>query len=175
MRVAPVVVMGVSASGKSALARALAAATGLAFCDADDLHPAENIAKMAAAQPLDDADRAPWLDRCAAVLAPGGVVLACSALRRAYRDRLRLAAPDLRLLHLDAPPALTAARIAARRGHFMPPGLLASQYATLEPPAPDEAARLDASLAPADLRAAALAALSGGWSGRWSRPAPEPR
>ncbi|WP_245749389.1 gluconokinase [Gemmobacter aquatilis] len=154
-----VVVMGVSGCGKSTLGRVLASALGARFVDADDLHPAENIAKMAAGQPLDDADRVPWLDRCAAALAAGPVVLACSALKRRYRDRLRVAAPDLRLIHLAAPQTLLAGRLVARTGHFMPAGLLASQFAALEVPDGEGALVLDA-MAPLEAQlATALRAL----------------
>ncbi len=155
------VVMGVSGCGKTTVGALLAARLGAAFVDADALHPAGNVAKMAAGQPLTDADRWPWLDLAAAALrdrAP--VVMACSALRRAYRDRLR-AAGGVCFLHLAAPQPVIAARMATRHGHFMPPSLLASQYATLEPPGPEEALELDARLSPKALVDAALAALAG--------------
>lgn len=131
-------VMGVSGSGKSSFGAALAEALALPFADADAFHPAANIAKMQAGTPLTDADRWPWLDALGAWLAARPGVVACSALRRAYRDRLRQAAPGLRLLYLEGAPALIAARQAARPGHFMPQSLMASQFATLEPPGPDE-------------------------------------
>lgn len=134
----PVVVMGVSGSGKTTVGAALAGALGLPFVDGDALHPAANVAKMAAGIPLDDADRAPWLDAVGAVLAAGPVVVACSALKRIYRDRLRAAAPALELVFLDGSRELLASRMAARPGHFMPASLLDSQLATLERPAPDE-------------------------------------
>lgn len=134
----PVVVMGVSGSGKSTVGAALADALGLRFVDGDALHSAANVAKMAAGIPLDDADRAPWLDAIGAVLADGPVVVACSALKRAYRNRLRAAAPGLQLVFLDGSPALLASRMTSRPGHFMPTSLLDSQLATLERPAPDE-------------------------------------
>jgi gluconokinase len=134
----PVVVMGVSGSGKSTVGAALADALGIPFVDGDALHPAANVAKMAAGIPLDDADRAPWLDAIGALLARGPVVVACSALKRAYRDRLRAAAPSLVLVFLDGSRELLADRMAARPGHFMPPALLDSQLATLERPALDE-------------------------------------
>jgi len=136
--VRPVVVMGVSGSGKTAVGAALAEALGLRFVDGDALHPAANVAKMAAGIPLDDADRAPWLDAIGAVLAGGQVVVACSALKRAYRDRLRAAAPGLQLVFLDGSPVLLESRMTARPGHFMPASLLGSQLATLERPGPDE-------------------------------------
>ena len=134
----PVVVMGVSGSGKTTVGAALADALGLPFVDGDALHPAANVAKMAAGIPLDDADRAPWLDAVGAVLAAGPVVVACSALKRAYRDRLRAAAPGLELVFLDGSRELLASRMTARPGHFMPASLLDSQLATLERPDPDE-------------------------------------
>ena len=134
----PVVVMGVSGSGKTTVGAALADALGLPFVDGDALHPAANVAKMAAGIPLDDADRAPWLDAVGAVLAAGPVVVACSALRRVYRDRLRAAAPGLLLVFLDGSREVLAQRMAGRPGHFMPASLLDSQLATLERPDPDE-------------------------------------
>lgn len=136
-----ILVMGVSGSGKSTLGAALASALGGRFIDADDLHPAGNVAHMAAGKPLNDAMRWPWLDACGAALAEtkGDAVLGCSALKRSYRDRLRAAVPGLILVYPDAPRALVEARMQARKGHFMPPALLDSQYATLEPPQEDEA------------------------------------
>ncbi|MDO9456579.1 gluconokinase [Nocardioides sp.] len=135
-----VVVAGVSGSGKSTVGEALAARLGVAFCDGDDLHPPANVAKMRAGTPLTDADRWPWLDDIGAWLArDAGGVVACSALRRAYRDRLRSAVPGLDVLLLDGDPGLIRARQAARGQHFMPTSLLDSQLATFEPLAPDEA------------------------------------
>ena len=159
-----VVVMGVSGCGKSTLAAGLAQALDARFVDADDLHPAANVARMARGEALTDADRAPWLDRVAQVLADGApVVVACSALKRAYRDRLR-AAGGVRFLYLAVPRAELAARMQARKGHFMPPTLLDSQLATLEVPGPDEAVTLDGTQPPAQVLAAALAAVSGRFS-----------
>lgn len=136
-----VVVMGVSGSGKTTVGTALAERLGVPYAEADDFHPPENVAKMASGVPLDDEDRRPWLDAIAAWLAErgerGGVVT-CSALRRRYRDRLRRAAPEVFFLHLDGSPELIAERLAARRGHFMPPELLRSQFETLEPLEPGE-------------------------------------
>ncbi|HEU0207106.1 MAG TPA: gluconokinase [Pseudolysinimonas sp.] len=134
----PVVVMGVSGSGKTTVGAALADALGLPFVDGDALHPEANVAKMAAGIPLDDADRAPWLDAVGRVLAAAPVVVACSALKRVYRDRLRAAAPALQLVFLDGSRELLASRMAARPAHFMPTALLDSQLATLERPGPDE-------------------------------------
>ena len=136
-----VVLMGVAGSGKSTIASRLAARLGWDEIDGDDLHPAANIAKMAAGHPLDDADRAPWLDRVAAWidehLASGrSGVITCSALRRSYRDRLRRDGVDLVLLTAD--PATLAMRLRTRPEHFMGSGMLASQLATFEPPDADE-------------------------------------
>jgi gluconokinase len=134
-----VVVMGPSGSGKTAIGVALAVQLGTPFVDADDLHPAANIAKMAAGAPLDDADRMPWLDVVgrAAAQAPG-IVIACSALARRYRDRLRAAAGDLVFVELRVPAEELQRRMRTRE-HFMPASLLASQLAVLEPLGADEA------------------------------------
>ena len=134
-----VVVMGVTGCGKSTVGAALGERLGWRFLDADDFHPPANVAKMAAGIPLTDDDRWPWLDRIAdelaSVLARGGnAVLACSALKAAYRDRLARAG-DVRFVHLRGNLATIAARLAVRKHRYMPASLLASQYATLEPPA----------------------------------------
>jgi gluconokinase len=136
-----VVVMGVSGSGKSTVGAALAQRLRVPFADADDLHPTANIAKMSAGVPLDDDDRYPWLEAIGEWLArheDGGGVISCSALKRRYRDQLRRHAPGLELVHLHGGREVIARRQAARPGHFMPASLLASQFATLEPLAPDE-------------------------------------
>ena len=135
-----VLVMGVSGSGKSSVGVALAECLGVPFLEGDSLHPAANVAKMAAGLPLDDADRMPWLAAIATWMEgrTDGVV-ACSALKRAYRDRLREAAPGMRIVALLPPPDVLAERLGHRRGHFMPGSLLASQLATLEVPGDDEA------------------------------------
>ena len=138
-----VVVMGVSGSGKTTLGRALARELGAEFLEGDRFHPEANVAKMSRGEPLSDADRWPWLDRLAEELARvrkagGNAVLACSALKRAYRDHLRKGAPELRLLFLKGDKALIQERLRARTQHFMPPGLLDSQFASLEEPGPDE-------------------------------------
>ena len=137
------VVMGVSGSGKSTVAAMIAGRTGCALAEGDDFHTAASIARMAAGRPLDDMVRAPWLAAIAAWLAECATrgecaVVSCSALRRAYRDVLRGAGRDVWMVHLAGPYELVAQRLATRRGHFMPRELLASQYATLEPLAPDE-------------------------------------
>lgn len=139
-----VVVMGVSGSGKSTIARRLADALGWDFLEGDALHPPANRAKMRAGVPLEDADRWPWLDAIAAwmtqQLAAGrSGVVACSALRRVYRERLRRAGPGVRFVYLQVAHDELARRMRGRR-HFMPPALLGSQLATLEEPASDEPA-----------------------------------
>ena len=138
------VVMGVSGCGKSEVGRALAAALQLPFLEGDAFHSAANVAKMAAGIALDDADRADWLLRlqseiAAACVRGEGLVLACSALKRRYRDLLRAADPALRFAHLAGPRALIAARMQARTAHYMPPSLLDSQLRDLEPLGTDEA------------------------------------
>jgi len=137
----PIVVMGVSGCGKSTVGAALAAALHVDFEDGDDLHPPSNVAKMAAGQPLDDADRAPWLDAVGTWLGEhrSGGVIACSALKRTYRDVLRAHATDAAFLYLDCDADLIEQRVSHRPGHFMPASLVASQLATLEPLQPDEA------------------------------------
>jgi gluconokinase len=137
--------MGVSGAGKTVVGTRLAQALGVAFLEGDDLHPAENVRRMAQGIPLTDRDRRGWLDAIARHLAQArrshtGLVVSCSALKRAYRDVLRAADPDLRFVHLTGDPALIAQRMSHRAGHFMPPALLESQLATLEVPAPDERA-----------------------------------
>lgn len=134
-----VVLMGVSGSGKSTVGGALASALGWPLIDADDLHPPENVAKMAAGIPLTDDDRWPWLDRVVdelrrASAGGGNVVVACSALKQRYRDRLARAG-DVRFVHLRGDRETIAARLASRRHRYMPATLLASQFATLEVPA----------------------------------------
>ena len=137
------VVMGVSGCGKSAVGSLLASALGVPYVEGDELHPPENVAKMAAGIPLDDADRAGWLaalrQRIATARAHGsGLVVSCSALKRSYRDLLRDGDPALRFAHLDGPRELLERRM-QRPGHFMPASLLDSQLRTLQPLQPDEA------------------------------------
>lgn len=139
----PLVVMGVSGSGKSTVAAALAGALDGIYLDADDFHPPANVAKMAAGVPLADEDRMPWLEvvgeTVVAQTARGRLaVVACSALRRRYRDALRTAAGDLFFVQLDGTPELLAERLGGRTDHFMPPDLLRSQLDTLEPLESDE-------------------------------------
>lgn len=135
------VVMGVSGCGKSSIGAALATAIGGQFIDGDDLHPQANIAKMASGLPLNDDDRAPWLVRVGQALRGknGGIVIGCSALKRRYRDTIRAEADQpVVFLFLSGSQQVLATRMAARAGHFMPPSLLDSQLAALEPPMPDE-------------------------------------
>lgn len=139
------VVMGTAGAGKTAVGTAVAAALGVRFIEGDAFHPAANREKMAAGVPLTDDDRAGWLQALAAELraaraAGQGVVLACSALRRTYRDVLRGGDDRVRFVFLDASRTVLEDRMAARTGHFMPVSLLDSQLATLEPPAADEGA-----------------------------------
>ena len=137
------VVMGVSGSGKSTVADHLARRLGWRFEDGDKFHPASNVAKMSAGHPLTDEDRWPWLqaiaDEIDRVAAAGErAVVACSALKRVYRDILVHGRDDVRIVLLDGTEALIADRLAARKGHFMPPGLLTSQFKTLERPEASE-------------------------------------
>ena len=137
-----VIVMGVSGCGKTTIGRALARELKVEFLDADDFHPPANVAKMAAGAALTDDDRWPWLDAIAAAMREQalhgrGAVIACSALKEAYRQRLRRGvdgATETRVVYLKGDPATIAPRLAARSGHFMPASLLASQFATLEEP-----------------------------------------
>lgn len=127
--------MGVSGSGKTAVGAALAARLGATFKDADDLHPLPNVEKMTAGVPLTDEDRWPWLRLVGAELAaehPHGIVVACSALKRAYRDAICAAAPSTRFILLEVDPSLLKERLVQRPGHFMPVSLLTSQLETLE-------------------------------------------
>lgn len=150
--------MGVSGSGKSTVGEALASALGWRFLDADEFHPPANVAKMRAGTPLTDEDREPWLARIAgelrAILARGeSAVLACSALREVYRDRIA-SAGDVRFVYLAGEQATIAARLASRQHRYMPPTLLASQFATLEEPA--DALRIDIRLDVAEQVAAII-------------------
>jgi gluconokinase len=138
-----IVVMGVSGAGKSTVGLPLATRLGLPFADADDFHPPPNVARMAAGHPLSDADRLPWLHAvgkwiAAQDRAAGGGVVACSALKRSYRDVLRAHSSTTWFLHLAGTRQTLAARMGQRTSHFMPPSLLDSQLADLEPLDPDE-------------------------------------
>ena len=148
------VVMGVSGSGKSTVGAALANYFAIPFLEGDAYHPADNVSKMTAGIPLDDEDRAGWLDALAGEIGMArsqgrGLVLSCSALKRRYRDLLRVADPALRFVHLAGPRELIAERMHGRPGHYMPPSLLDSQLSILEPLQADEAGlTLDIALAP---------------------------
>ncbi|MHA6646228.1 gluconokinase [Mesorhizobium sp. A623] len=138
-----IVVMGVSGCGKSTIGTDIATRLGWPFDEGDRFHLPASIEKMSAGIPLEDADRWPWLEKLAGFIgehqsAGRSSILACSSLKRAYRDLLRTGAPRVRFLHLDGDRAVLQARLDARKGHFFPPDLLASQYATLEPLGPDE-------------------------------------
>jgi len=133
--------MGVSGSGKSSVGAALAQRLRVPYADGDDFHPEANVAKMSLGQSLDDHDRYPWLEAVGAWLGkhPDGGVIACSALRRKYRDQLRHHSDGLRFLQLEGGRDVIERRQASRPGHFMPASLLTAQFATLEPLEPDEA------------------------------------
>jgi beta-N-acetylhexosaminidase len=171
-----IVVMGVSGCGKTTIGDLVARQLGVPFLDGDSLHPVENVAKMAAGTPLTDEDRWPWLATVGAELAAAGnrgLVLACSALRRSYRDAIRAQAPDTVFLHLHGSKDVLAARIEGRSGHFMPPALLESQLATLEPLEADEAGVVVDVAEPVDaVVTAALAGISGAVAGGIAPPVP---
>lgn len=160
-----IVVMGVSGCGKTVVGELLADTLGVPFRDADHFHPPENVERMRSGRPLDDAARGPWLDRLArliddAVRDGSGLVLACSALKRAYRDRLGAARPGVRLVFLDGDESLIRERIEQRTGHYMPASLLASQCALLERPTAEERPiTIDVASPPESLAAAIVAAL----------------
>lgn len=149
-----IIVMGVAAAGKTTVGRLLAEQLGWAFFDADDFHPKGNIDKMRAGQPLTDVDRAPWLAALRVLIADclrrdRPAVLACSALKAAYRARLRVDPRRVFFVFLTADVELLKARLATRRGHFLPATLLDSQLADLE--APHDGIRVDAALPPPDV------------------------
>lgn len=135
-----IVVMGVAGCGKTVVGRAIAGRLGSTFADADDLHSDENVTKMASGLALDDRDREEWLGLVGRWLAqhPDGSVMACSALRRRYRDTVRDEAPDTVFVHLQVDPDVVEARVNARSEHFMPASLIASQFQALEPLEVDE-------------------------------------
>ncbi len=133
------VLMGVAGSGKTSVGTALSAVTSIPYCDGDDLHPAANVAKMSRGEPLTDQDRWPWLAQVGQTLSRGLLIIGCSALKRNYRDLIAAEAhAQVTFIHLSGSRDLIASRMNARTGHFMPPILLDSQFAALEPPAPDE-------------------------------------
>jgi gluconokinase len=140
-----IVIMGVAGCGKSSVGEALSVRLGIPYRDGDDLHTPAAVEKMRAGIPLTDDDRWPWLDRVAETLAAEApVIVGCSALKRAYRDRIRAGARGpVNFVHLSGSRDLIAARMAARTGHYMPTSLLDSQFAALEPPGPDEAITVD--------------------------------
>jgi gluconokinase len=157
----PVVVMGVTGCGKSVVGSAIAGRLHATFLEGDRFHPPENIGLMSRGTPLNDANRAGWLDLIGAELARTAnagrrVVAGCSALKRAYRDRLRARNPDLLFVFLEIDRETAYSRVAARKGHFMPASLVTSQFADLEPPGADEnAITLDARRSVAELVASA--------------------
>ncbi len=156
--------MGVTSTGKTTVGRLLAERTGWRFAEGDAYHPAANVAKMRSGIPLEDEDRWPWLAAIARDIAAWrrageSAIVTCSALKRAYREVLRRAGP-LRFVHLTGDPELLAARIAARRGHYMPPSLLPSQLATLEPPESEpDVVTFDVAPPPAEIASAILSRL----------------
>ena len=160
-----VILMGVAGSGKTTVGRRLADELGWPFCEGDDLHPAANVAKMARGEPLTDEDRRPWLEalraRIAATLDAGSnLVVACSALKAAYRRTLAVAGAGparVRFVYLALDPAVAAERVARRQGHFMKASMVGSQFAALETPAPEEALTVDAA-APLDALVARIRA-----------------
>ena len=159
-----VIVMGVAGSGKSTIGALLASRHGGVFHDADDFHPAANIAKMASGTPLDDTDRAPWLARLREEVidaTPAGnfSVLACSALKRVYRQQLGVGSDGVVLVYLKGDAATLADRLGGRRGHYMKAGMLASQLATLEEPQPDEGFTVKIDSSPEEVVSAIEAAL----------------
>ncbi|MGW1066071.1 gluconokinase [Streptomyces aureus] len=158
-----VVVMGVAGTGKTTIGPLLGARLGVPYAEGDDFHPPANIAKMSAGTPLTDEDRWPWLDSIghwAHDRAGLGGVVSSSALKRAYRDRLRAAAPGIVFVHLTGSRELIEDRMAHRTGHFMPTALLDSQFATLQPLAADEAGvEVDVSGGPGDIADRAVTAL----------------
>ncbi len=159
------VVMGVSGSGKTTVAERLAKRLGWPYLEGDRLHPAANVEKMRQGIPLTDADRAPWLDRIGEELKRWAAegrsgIMTCSALKRAYRDRIRAARPDVRFVYLKGSEALIGGRVAARHHEYMPASLLRSQFDTLEEPAPDEGVvTVDAGGSPDEEVAEVIAAL----------------
>lgn len=153
MAATSIIVMGVSGSGKSTIGAELARALKIKFIDGDDLHPRANIEKMAAGHPLNDDDRAPWLQRINDAAfsfthkQEGGVIV-CSALKKAYRDAIRRDNQNMVFVFLDGDQAMISERMRQRKGHFMKPGMLDSQFAALQRPGDDEADVVTISIAP---------------------------
>ncbi len=161
-----IIIMGVSGCGKTTVGEALAARLGYAFYDGDDFHPPQNVTKMANGIPLDDTDRAPWLARLHDLLqehiARGeGVVLACSALKRRYREQLRAGNEGVRFVYLRGEFEVIWARMRSRPQHYMKASMLQSQFDALEPPTPDEAIPIPITATPEIILATLLAALGG--------------
>ncbi|KES06866.1 gluconate kinase [Streptomyces toyocaensis] len=158
-----VVIMGVAGTGKTTIGPLLAARLDVPYAEGDDFHPPANIGKMTAGTPLTDDDRRPWLDAIGAWAqgrAGHGGVVSCSALKRAYRDRLRAAAPGVVFVHLTGDRALVEDRMSHRQGHFMPTALLDSQFATLQPLEPDESGvAVDVAGSPEEITERAVTAL----------------
>ncbi len=160
-----IVLMGVSGSGKTTVGRRLAEALDAEFAEGDSYHPPANVEKMRSGIPLDDADREPWLERLSAEIdrwleRSQSVVLACSALKRSYRDILGAGRPEVRFVYLRGSEPLIHDRLAHRRGHYMPASLLASQFAALEEP--EDAITVDVDRDPDEIVASILAALGVG-------------
>jgi gluconokinase len=158
-----VVLMGVSGSGKTTIGELLAQRLGWAYLDADDYHPASNVEKMRAGTPLTDEDRWPWLDRMNGMLRERGargenLILGCSALRQVYRERLEAGVPHVHWVHLKGSFELIRSRLLARKHRYMPPSLLQSQFATLEPPR--DALTVDIGAAPEQVVDALIAGLA---------------
>lgn len=160
-----IVIMGVSSAGKTTTATALSERLGWPFRDADSFHPPANVEKMSRGMPLDDTDRAPWLAAIAAwiqerIAREEHGIVTCSALKRAYRDVIMAGLPGAKLVHLVGNRALIGERMARRSNHFMPTSLLDSQFATLEPPGPDEdVLTIEVSMSPARVADAIIAEL----------------
>lgn len=160
-----IVIMGVSSAGKTTTATALSERLGWPFRDADSFHPPANVEKMSRGMPLDDTDRAPWLAAIAAwiqerIARDEHGIVTCSALKRAYRDVIMAGLPGAKLVHLVGNRALIGERMARRSNHFMPTSLLDSQFATLEPPGPDEdVLTIEVSMSPARVADAIIAEL----------------
>ena len=160
-----IIVMGVAGCGKSTIGARLAARNNGSFHDADDFHPASNIAKMASGQPLDDSDRAPWLERLRqevidAVPAGGLAVLACSALKKIYREQLAVGTPGVAVVYLKGDAATLTSRLAARPNHYMKAGMLESQLAILEEPSSTEGVSVESESSREDIVASIEAALN---------------